>query len=197
MSILAIAGASGVGKSTFERTFLKLVPGSTLLTSTTTRKPRESDIHVGSAHEYEYLSVPKFRTLEKEGIFPQTFKHYDTLYAHRSSLIRQALESPSVYLGALFVPGIEMLFDIARDDYQMVDHIRAIYLVLTDEEERIRRLKMRGETDSQRFEEEQKQWDRLVKEASDHVPFFKIEASGSPESLVHQAINMLRLNVKA
>jgi len=196
MSILAVAGASGVGKSTFMRTFLSLVPNSTLLTSTTTRKRRESDIHMGSAHEYEYLSVPNFRVLEKEGVFPETFKHYDTLYAHRMSLIRQALESPSVYLGALFVPGIEMLFDIARDDYHLGDHIRALYLTLNDEEERIRRLLKRGETDSARFEEEQKQWGRLIKEA-DHIPFFEIEASGSPESIVHQAINLLRLNVKA
>ncbi len=197
MSILAVAGASGVGKSTFERTFLSLVPNSTLLTSTTTRKRRESDIRLPNAQEYEYVSSEAFKRLEHEGAFPETFgKEYLTQYGHRITLIKHALESPNVYLGALFVPGVEMLFDVARDDFHRERDMHAVFLDLKDEEERHRRLDKDGNRDQTRYEPELEKWRKAVSRSSE--PFFILDATNdSPETLVHQAINKFGIKVQA
>jgi guanylate kinase len=193
MSIIAVAAASGVGKSTFMRTFLQTVPRSSMLTSTTTRAPRESDIRLPHAQEYEYVTSEAFKRLESEGAFPDTFgKEYGTRYGHRTTVIKHALESPNAHLGALFVPGIEMLFDIAREEFFRERDMHAIFLDLNDEEERRRRLRQRGETDEVRFKEELAQWRKLIEKSSD-IPFFTLDASQSPEALVHQAINKFGL----
>ncbi len=54
--LISFTGVSGSGKSTIVRKLLE-DPAFHIVTSTTTRPPRESDIH----GEYEYVSPAEFR----------------------------------------------------------------------------------------------------------------------------------------
>lgn len=187
MSIIGVASASGVGKTTLIRTFLRIVPHSTLLTSTTTRRPRESDYHDGTVHEYEYVTREKFAKLESDGAFLDTFgEEHKAQYGTRATIFEQALQSSQIFLAALYVPGVELFFDEARALHRE-SSMHAVFLDLEDEEERRRRLHERGETDLLRYEDELMRWRNLV--AKSDAPFFILQATESPEALVHQVIN--------
>jgi guanylate kinase len=196
MSIIAVAAASGVGKSTFMRTFMKLVPGSTLLTSTTTRKRDTRDIHEGNAHEYEYLTREEFGALAKQGVFLDVFgEEYKSQYGTRERLFQDALASPRIYLAALFVPGVELFFEVAREELHREDRMHAVFLDLKDEDERLQRLGISGGRDSLRYEPELEKWRRAVQRSD--LPFFILDASKPPEALVHQAINKFGVKTNA
>ena len=195
MSILAVAGASGVGKSTFMRAFLKIVPASTLLTSTTTRGPRNDDIREGDAREYEYVNREKFKMLADDGEFLDTFgEEYKTRYGTRAALFEEALMSERVYLAALFVPGVELFFDEAfrlREEERM----HGAFLDLKSEEERLRRLDQGGGRDAVRYEPELEKWRNKISKTD--VPFLLLDTTSDlPETLVHKAIEYFGFGAK-
>jgi guanylate kinase len=195
MSILTVAAASGVGKSTFVREFLKTVPGSTLLTSVTSRLPRAGDMEWEGVPEYEYMTPKEIFALDERGEFLELFgEDHPPLYATRAKLFEQALASSRIYLAMLYVPGVELFFDEARS-LDRENNVYAVFFDLDSEEERIKRLTMRGEKDQTRFEPQLNKWRRLV-EKSD-VPFFLMKANEPPSALVEQAIRKFGIAVKA
>jgi guanylate kinase len=195
MAIVAVAGASGVGKSTFTREFLETVPNSTLLTSVTTRPMRLGDMEWKGTLEYERMTREEMARLDEKGEFLQIFgDEHQPLYATRAALFEQALASSRTYLAMLYVPGVELFFDEARE-LGRENSMHAVFLDLSSEDERIRRLTIRGETDQSRFEPQLQKWRRQV-EKSD-VPFLLLDAMDLPQALVRQAINKFGIAVQA
>ena len=195
MSILSLAGASGVGKSTFMRTFLKVVPKSTILPSYTTRELRGSEITWDGVPEYYQLSRKEMLERDEVGEFLHVFgrdshTYGTTLYATRVSDFEAALASKHVHLCALFVPGVEMFFDESRDRHKEHE-MHAVFLDLKDEEERRRRLDQGGGRDQTRYVEELSQWRRLIGKSD--APFYLLEATSSPEELVRKTTEHFKL----
>ncbi|HEV8677283.1 MAG TPA: hypothetical protein VN701_00395 [Candidatus Paceibacterota bacterium] len=187
MSILAVAGASGVGKSTFTRLLLQTVPNATLITSHTTRALRGDEIEWKGVSQYEQKSREEMLRLEDEGAYLKLFgEEYKTLYATLVSLFERALHSPSLHVCELFVPGVELFFDEARKrglEWEM----HAAFLDLKSEDERTRRLNQGGGRDETRYDPQLERFRRLVERSSE--PFFWLDASEPTETLVHKTIN--------
>lgn len=76
--LVTLTGRPGVGKTTLARGLLSLFEkeGMTLLTSTTTRIPRASDL----PGEYEYVSPECFKDIERAGGFAWALYHSGALY---------------------------------------------------------------------------------------------------------------------
>lgn len=192
MSILAFAGASGVGKSTSMREFLRIVPGSALLTSYTSRPMRNDEIVWQGVPEYVQMGRDKMEELDDKGVFLQLFgrEEYKTLYATKVEDFERALSSKNVYVCALFVPGIDLFFDeAAARGKERAMH--AVFIDMTDEEERVRRLKADNNRDQIRFSpDELANWHKAVARARHRDRFLTLDSTGnSPQALVHQAIN--------
>lgn len=195
MSILAVAGASGVGKSTFTRALLAATPRSTLITSHTTRPLRGDEIEWKGVRQYEQKSREEMLRLDDEGAYLKLFgEEYKTLYGTLISLFEEALESPDLHVCELFVPGVELFFDEARKRNREND-MHAAFLDLKSEEERTRRLNQGGGRDDTRYEPQLERFRRLVEKSQE--PFFWLDASEPTATLVHKTINKFGLAVNA
>jgi len=204
MSILAVAAASGVGKSTFMRTFLKAVPNSALLTSYTTRALRGDEIEWHGISEYRQLSPEEMLQEDDAGAYLHLFgrdsydedaRRYRAFYATRVDEFEAALASPHPHLAALFVPGVELFFDEARKRNQE-NAMHAIFLDIKNEEVRLRRLGNENNRDASRYEEEVEKWKVAVSRSD--APFFILDTTdSSPETLMHMALNKFGIKVDA
>lgn len=191
MSILAVAGASGVGKSTFTRLLLKTVSNATLITSHTTRTLRGDEIVWKGVSQYEQKSREEMLRLDDKGAYLKLFgEEYKTLYGTLVSLFKEALESSNLHVCELFVPGVELFFDEARRRNRE-SSMNAVFLDLKSEEERTRRLNQGGGRDETRYEPQLDRFRRLVERSQE--PFFWLDASEPPETLVHKTINKFGL----
>lgn len=185
MSILTVTAPSGIGKSTFMKVFLETVPESALLTSTTTRSRRETDLVWKGKEEYECVSVEKFIELSEAGSFLGVFgKEYGNRYGTKKELFVEALRSETIYLAGLFIPAAELFLEKAKEA-NLSDRLHSVYLDLDDERERLRRLGNRGESSLVRFEPELERWRSLAQNST--VPFVFLDAMQSPERLVEEA----------
>lgn len=191
MSILSVTAPSGIGKSTFMKTFLEKVPESALLTSTTTRAKRDTDLTWKNASEYEHISVESFIELAESGAFLSVFgKEYGNRYGTKKELFFKALRSDTIYLAGLFIPAAELFLEKAKES-NLSDRLFSVYLDLDDERERLRRLGNRGESSLVRFEPELERWRKLAK--SSRVPFLFLDASHTPEVLVEETLQRIQL----
>ena len=195
MSILAVAAASGVGKTTLERTLLHIVPNAELLPSYTTRAPRDSDIRWKDTREYYQLPEEEILRRHAQGEYLELFggeKHrYGTLYVTRVDDFKKALTSPNLYVCALLVEGVNLFFEKARE-CGLEDHMHAVFLDLKSEEERRRRLREGGGRDERRFADELA---RVRDDVSKSLePFFLLDAStNTPEELARKVIEKFNL----
>lgn len=183
--IIGITGTSGVGKSTFMRTFFEALPESRFLTSTTTRAQRAADTDEGHGEEYECVSHEAFAQHQTEGAFLRVFEGYGNSYATRKAYIDEALRARDThYLAALLIPAALAFYTYATD-VGLADEIRFLYLDLPSEEKRTWRLNEREETDIKRFEPELEIWRKEARESG--VPFIYINAEQTPQELVREA----------
>ena len=195
MSILAIAGASGVGKSTFMRLLLQTVPESKLITSHTTRSLRGDEIVWSGTRQYARKTLEEMYKLDDEGAYLKLFgeenkAHYATL----AKDFEKALTSPSLYICELFVPGVELFFDEARKLNREND-MHAAFLDLKSEEERTRRLNAGGGRDDARYEPQLERYRRLVEKSQE--PFFLLDAAEPTVTLVSKTIHKFGLMAEA
>ncbi len=187
--IVGITGTSGVGKSTFMRTFFEALPQSRFLTSTTTRAKRAADTDEKHGEEYECISQEEFAKLEAEEAFLRIFEGYGNKYATRKEYIDEALRTADTYyLAALLIPGAQAFYAHAKE-VGLGGETYFLYLDLPGEEKRAWRLHERGETDTKRFEPELEVWRKEAENSG--VPFIYLDAENTPENLVREAIETI------
>ncbi len=85
--LISFTGVSGSGKSTIVRKLLE-DQAFHIVTSTTTRLPRDSDI----SHEYEYVTPDKFE--QHPGVFIWMTEYAGQRYGTKYRVVNDALERP-------------------------------------------------------------------------------------------------------
>jgi len=95
--IVVITGGSATGKSTLTIGLLKELRNARVLTSVTTRQPREDDLE----GEYEYVSQADFEHALAQNEFFSYTKVSDDYYGMRKSKLIAALGSEDVFIRPL------------------------------------------------------------------------------------------------
>lgn len=186
--ILTLTGASGVGKSTLVRAFLKQNPSSRLVTSFTTRSPRDSDI----SGEYECnLPLEFFKDKDK---FLWVVEAHGNTYGTTKDSVRSALSSGIPHL-MILVPEVIPLLRTAVAELDSTDSTVTSFYVLSPEEKELeRRLYARGETTlfAEKRISDCKKWDKEAL-ASD-IPYLFL-SNNEPDTGIQNAIQQMRLFV--
>ncbi len=140
--ILTLTGASGVGKTTIARAFLEQNPASKLMTSFTTRPPRDSDI------SGEYNCNLPLAFFENRNKFLWVVQAHGNTYGTTKESVREALSSVMPHL-MILVPEVIPLLRTAVAELSSTDGAVAPFYVLSPKEKELaRRLYARGETTS-------------------------------------------------
>ena len=160
--ILTLTGSSGVGKTTIAGELLKKLTNAQMVTSTTTRDKRDSDL----PGEYYYVSQKKFYEMAREGLFLWWVSKFGNSYGTTKESIRILGKYPDNLFLMLLVPStIETLKVEARKN-----GIEVISLYILSPQENIlrERLKERGDPASEieRRIEECKEWDANAKQSA-------------------------------
>lgn len=187
--ILTVTAPSGVGKSTFIRALLyEGGIGARMLTSTTTRAPRGTDLPL----EYEYISEEEYQTLLDAGEFLKEYGRYGNRYGTRISYFNDAafFKSEPCVAAALpqAVPLWRELVEKGLGSYR--GKIMHLYLDLADKDEHTRRLLERGEKDTQRFEDDLVRWKEEA--VASGIPYHFLDASKSPYDMVDEVKQLLK-----
>jgi guanylate kinase len=168
-----VCGAMGSGKTTMASFMLEQYSGSGPLLSTTTRKPRPTDI------EYEYVNHFKFRVMKALGTFAWTTNVRGEWYGTRKAYIEKARRSEGYTVALLVVEKALELKSMHPQD------VAGIYLQLS-ECERERRMRGRGDSEEaiQKSLSESRTWDERARDLKTEagVPVFDyfIDNSASP-----------------
>jgi guanylate kinase len=139
--LVTITGPSGVGKTAIlERLMrdkmLKIRP----FMSTTTRKPKASD----ADGEYEYLTAPIFRLMQREKIFLWDFPVHGNLYGTRKDIVQTSLLPDFNRLGLLLHEAVVKLHAFAKE-CRRSDQLRSVYILSPGIDILRQRLLQRGE----------------------------------------------------
>jgi len=138
--IITITGASGAGKSTITRALLEKNPSSRLITSFTTRPPRESDI----AGEYECNLSPEFFA-DKDN-FLWVIQAHGNIYGTTKDSVREALSSDGLCFMLLAPEVIPVLRGAVAEQSGKDTMVESFYVLSPNAKELERRLYARGET---------------------------------------------------
>lgn len=185
--ILTLTGASGAGKTAIIRAFLKQNPESKLITSFTTRSPRDSDI----PGEYDYNLPLEF--FEERDKFLWVIRAHGNTYGTTKESVRAALSSDVVHLMILTPEAIPLLL-AAIAEFGGTDNALAPFYVLSPKTSELeRRLYAKYSFVKKRISDCQK-WDREAL-ASD-VPYFFLsndEIGSGVEKAVQQMLLFVQI----
>jgi guanylate kinase len=181
--ILAIAGQSGVGKTTLIKNLRKMMPFG-MLKSVTTREQRPTDLG-----EYEYVTDDFFAQLEKNGEFLWTAHPHGHAYGTRKADVNAALMSNDWYGAAIVTPSIKMLLSYAEEQ-KMHHRILPIFLELQDEKEMLRRLQERGENEITSRMAESRLWPDEAHDSD--IPFEFVDTARGPLEIAEDVRALMR-----
>ncbi len=133
--IITFTGVSGTGKTTIANQLLKDENNFHLVTSTTTRKARPSDL----SGEYEYLNLEGFQTARTESAFIWCAEHGGNHYGTRYKFIDNALTAPYTSIMILVPEVLPILLDYAGKN------VLPFYVRSPSESDLRTRLAVRGE----------------------------------------------------
>jgi guanylate kinase len=174
--LIGIVGPSGTGKSSLIRAYAEQSKGQLVcfLTSTTTRAPRASDSVIGTSKEYEYADEASFEASLRAGQFLKPFGDYGKRYATRLTYLEdeRVWGNRCAYFAVLLIEAAQLFAKYAMENDRGEVHF--FYLDMQHEEERIRRLHERGETNPKRFEPELDAWREKAKDSG--IPFTYLNA---------------------
>lgn len=180
--IITFTGASGAGKTTVARALLAQKSTLKILTSTTTRKKRESDL----AGEYEYVRPAKFRTMQKKNAFLWTVETHGFSYGTRRDFVDAALnDSSHIYLMLLVPDILPILRDYAHG------RIRHFFLTIPDPEVLRARLVGRGDGEGAvaRRLADCKTWEQEARDSS--TPYIFVANDGTVDEAVARVTKIL------
>lgn len=158
--LITFTGPSGTGKTTLIQLVRERFPEMRMITNTTTREARKSDL----PGEYEYVTRETFGEIERDGEFlwtsPHTQNRYGTARRHLMSVLN---DSTALGITHLSPDVMEILYGILRQKDEWVQTSISFFLENPTSEGTLwERLQERGETDAfiaQRLSEE-RHWTR-------------------------------------
>lgn len=104
--LFIISGSSGVGKGTIIKEFLKNADNLVLSVSSTTRKPRDGEIH---GVNYFYITRDEFEKDVKDGKFIEWAEFGGNLYGTNKNRIQEVLDSGKNILLEIEVQGAKQV----------------------------------------------------------------------------------------
>lgn len=179
--IVAIAGPSGVGKTTLLQGLRQSIPDAHLLMSVTTRAPRPSD-----EPAFEHVSEEDFENIQKNGEFLWHFTPHGKRYGTRKSAVDEALHG-GIYISILVIPAIKVLYDYAKEK------VIPFYIQIEDKEELHRRFKERGDMSEEEIVSriaECRSWGEAASLSG--VPFIYLDGTKSREELLKEALTHIK-----
>ena len=132
--LFIISGSSGVGKGTLIKEFLKDAENIFLSVSTTTRKPREGEVH---GVNYYYVSPEEFEEDVKSGNFLEWAKFGGNCYGTNKKRVQEVLDAGKNVLLEIEVQG-------AKQVKEKMPEAVTIFILPPSKEELERRLRGRG-----------------------------------------------------
>lgn len=109
--ILTLTGASGAGKTTIAKRILEKLPNARMLTSYTTRQPRETDLR----GEYSYISEEEFRAMQDRGEFLWAVFVHGIHYGTTLRSLQEAADKPKeIFIMILFYSVLLTLWSYAK-----------------------------------------------------------------------------------
>src|SRR3989344_2533403 len=184
--IFTLTGASGAGKSTLARAFLKQNPSSRLITSFTTRSPRESDM------PGEYGCNLPLEFFKDKDRFLWVVKAHGNVYGTTKDSIREAFFSGAPHL-MILTPETIPLLRTAAAEWDSINSVVASFYVLSPEEKKLKqRLYVRGET--AHFVEQRindcKKWDKEA--LATDIPYLFL-SNNEPDTGIQNAVQQMLL----
>jgi len=122
--LVTITGASGVGKTTLMRWLMRMHDGVKPLLSTTTRKPRESDIE----GEYEYITDHLFQMMERIEAFLWAVEVHGNHYGTRIKIVRASLHPRFNIIAPLVHSAVVKLHAYAKE-HGFARQLRSLYIL--------------------------------------------------------------------
>lgn len=140
-TFVLIIGPPGVGKTTIIEALLQRNPEMAMLTTTTTRKPREKPDGTmeRDGEEYYFASKEEFQELIASGDLLEWMNNYGNLYGSSRSRLEKLFERSPVVLSAIDVKGALQIKQVRPETV-------AIFVVPDDAEDCERRLQERHGT---------------------------------------------------
>ncbi|MGN0196420.1 MAG: guanylate kinase [Candidatus Gastranaerophilaceae bacterium] len=132
--LFIISGSSGVGKGTIIKEFLKNADNLVLSVSSTTRKPREGEVH---GVNYFYITRDEFEKDVKDGKFIEWAEFGGNLYGTNKNRIQEVLDSGKNILLEIEVQG-------AKQVKEKMPEAVLIFILPPSREELENRLRGRG-----------------------------------------------------
>lgn len=178
--ILTVTGASGVGKTTIVRELLAKDPALRVISSTTTRSPRPTDI----PGEYRYVPENEFHALEVAGDFLWTVSVHGFRYGTRKSDIDEALgRDEDIFLIILIPERVATL-----KSYAPRGQVVPLYIAGPAPNILAQRLRDRGDDEETiaRRVSDCVAWEKEMKQSAGW--FFRVENSGP----LHEAIGVIQ-----
>ncbi len=179
MVLVTLTGESGTGKSTLARHLLTS-PDFSMVTSTTTRKQRLSDL----PNEYEYIRPDDFSAIETAHGFIWTALYAGNHYGTRYAAIDLALASSGYSLMLLVPQVLPILYSYTKD-------VEPFFIRTPPREVLEQRLRQRGDTEEDIVRRLQNagQWEADA--AASGIPYRFIANEGPIEQAVGQILSGL------
>jgi len=186
--IIVITGASATGKSTLTIGLLNKLRNARVLTSVTTRQPRDDDLE----NEYEYVSQTDFEYALAQDEFFSYAKVFENYYGMRKSILLDALNdySKDVFIRPLTPDKITLWRAYDKKN------IAFLHLVPPPPFEIRARLAIRGTPANEITARLQKakEWEnQIVHLVADGVPI-RFVTGGTPAIMLVNALQILRVS---
>jgi len=171
--IITITGASGAGKSTIIKKIIEKNPKAELITSYTTRGPRDSDL------PGEYLCNHTFEKMkEMESEFFKLFSAHGNLYGTLRKSVTEAMAYGDLRILIIVPEAVKVICDYYSKWPILLDLIKSFYVLSPGEDEIRRRLVGRGEAEIQKRINDCKKWDEEALTSNIHYIFLKNDEQG-------------------
>ena len=184
--ILTLTGASGAGKTTLAKEFLKLPVYAQMVPSYSTRKPRDADI----PGEYKYVNKFRFWFLKTTGAFLWTVYPHGNSYGTTKRWVIKALKDDNtVYIMILFSDAIKILNSFAEKT-GCPGRVFYFYILSPSQEILRERLRSRGdkEDEIEKRIADCVKWDPEAKTSD--IPYEFVKNDGMIESITEEVATL-------
>ncbi len=171
--IISFTGESGCGKTSLAKRLLSR--GFAMVTSSTTRSPRSSDL----PQEYEYLTAEQFSQFEEQNAFAWTASYAGNKYGTRYANLDRILQGDTPGI-AILVPEVVPLL------LQYTQHVIPFFVRTPAEEILRQRLAQRGDPaeDIERRLHRLGVWESTARQSD--IPYIFINNNGTLDDAMDQ-----------
>jgi guanylate kinase len=185
--IITLTGASGSGKTAIAKAIMEKVAHAKPLTSTTTRKPRPSDL----PDDFEYLGRESFERLRDQGVFLWTADVGSTSHGTRTEWLEKAMEDERTISIMILVPEVLPKLYAFADKMHKRGAIASFFIITPPDEVLRRRMRERGDAENEISErlESCRPFERKAR--ASRIPYVWIDNSGELERAVNAVIEQV------